>query len=323
MPLSAHTAAALRQSACRIVITGASGWLGRATLDLLREALGDTFDARVECFGSQSADVRLSAARTVKQRPLSELGTLPPKPTLLLHFAFLTKDRAETMPEAEYCTANRAIRHIVLDALEPIGVEAAFVASSGAARHADDASAAPAMRLYGMLKREDEDAFAGWAEACGASATIARIFNISGPHINKVRSYALSSLMLDALAGKSVVVRAPHEVRRGYVAIRELMSLAFALLIERRKGVIRFDSGGQNIELGSLAAMIASSMNCPVERPPFRAGRPDIYLGDDRSYRLLLDRYAIEPVPLADQIEETAAFLKIGSTSCISQGIYA
>jgi nucleoside-diphosphate-sugar epimerase len=323
MALSAHVAASLRESAHRIVITGASGWLGRATLDLLREALGETFEARVECFGSRRAEIRLSAVQTIEQRPLNELAALTCQPTLLLHFAFLTKDRAETMPEAEYRAANRAIRRLVLDALAPIGVDAAFVASSGAARHADDASATSAMRLYGMLKREDEDAFAGWAEACGTSAIIARIFNISGPHINKVRSYALPSFVLDALAGKSVVVRAPHEVRRGYVAIRELMSLAFALLIERQTDITRFDSGGEDIELGSLATMIASSMNCPVERPQLREGRADIYLGDNRSYRLLLDRHAVASVSLADQIEETVAFLKNRSTACASQDIYA
>ena len=232
MPLSAHIATALRASPQRMVVTGASGWLGRATLDLLHDALGDAFGARVACFGSQSAEIRLSPTRSIEQRPLSELGALPRQPTLLLHFAFLGKERAETMPEAEYRAANRAIRQTVLDALDPIGVEAAFVASSGAARHADDPSASPAMRLYGSLKRADEDAFASWAEAHETSATIGRIFNISGPQINKLGSYALSSFLIDALAGGPVVVRARHDVRRGYVAIRELMSLVFALLLE-------------------------------------------------------------------------------------------
>jgi len=302
VPLTGHVADALQQSARRIVVTGASGWLGRATLDLLHEALGDAFAERVMCFGSRRADVRLSDALTIGQRPLSELGSLPRHPTFLLHFAFLTKDRAEAMPEAEYCAANRSI--------DPIGVEAAFVASSGAARYADDASAAPAMRLYGLLKHEDEDAFSRWAEARGTHATIARIFNISGPHINKLRSYALSSFMLDTLAGKPVAVHARHEVRRGYVAVRELMSLVFALLLDRQGGVTRFDSGGEEIELSALAAMIASSMDCPVECPAVRDGRADIYVGDDRSYRRLLDRHGIARVPLADQIDETAAFLK-------------
>ena len=323
MRLTAHIASALRQSEHRIVLTGASGWLGRATLDLLQDALGGRFSERVFCFGSQHANLRLSKSQTVTQQPIADLLTLPHKPTLLLHFAFLTKDRAETMPEADYRAANRVIRQAVLDAIDVIGVEAAFVASSGAARFADDALATPAMRLYGMLKREDEDAFATWAESHGRSMAIARIFNLSGPHINKLTSYALSSFILAALAGGPVVVHARHDVRRGYVAVRELMSLVFALLLEQRSGVTRFDTGGDDIELGELAAMIASRMGCSVERPSHRNGHADVYLGDDKFYQHLLDRHAIDRVPLAQQISETADFLKRASIVGSPQDSYA
>lgn len=312
MALTDHVAAALRRSEHRIVITGAGGWLGRATLDLLREALGGAFAERVHCFGSKRAELHLPAGCVIEQRPLGEIGSLPTRPTMLLHLAFLTKDRAETMPEADYCAANRAIRQMVVDALDPIGVEAVFVASSGAAGRADDPSASPAMRLYGKLKREDEDAFARRADARGTSATIARIFNISGPHGNKLQSYALSSFILDGLAVNPIAVRADHEVRRGYVAIRELMSLVFALLIERRKGVTRFESGGEDIELGALATLIGSRLGSIVERPAVRDGNSDIYLGDARAYRLLLARNAIEPVSLSIQIDEMIAALRRG-----------
>lgn len=323
MTFTAHIAAALRQSEHRIVLTGASGWLGRATLDLLQNALGDAFVERVFCFGSRQAELRLSETQLIMQRPLTDLIKLPCQPTYLLHFAFLTKDRAETMPEAIYCAANRVIRQSVLDALDPIGVKAAFIASSGAARFADDVLAKPAMRLYGTLKQEDEYAFAAWAEGRDKSLVITRIFNLSGPHINKLPSYALSSFILDALAGGPVIVQARHDVRRGYVAIRELMSLAFALLLERRGEVIRFDSGGDNIEVGELASAIASRMGCSAERPCRDGGPADVYLGDDRNYQRLLDRHGIDRVSLAEQIDETAAFLKHASTLGVSQDSYA
>src|SRR3546814_6634957 len=77
----------------RIVLTGASGWLGRATSDLLQNALGDAFAERVFCFGSRQAELRLSETQLIMQRPLADLIKLPYQPTYLLHFAFLTKDR--------------------------------------------------------------------------------------------------------------------------------------------------------------------------------------------------------------------------------------
>lgn len=320
---TAHIAAALRQSEHRIVLTGASGWLGRATLDLLQDALGDDFRQRVFCFGSKQADVRLYDTQIITQQPLADLHTLSSQPTLLLHFAFLTKDRAEKMPPADYRAANRRIRQSVLDALDVIGVEAAFLASSGAARFAADVLATPAMQLYGALKLEDEEAFAAWAEKKGKKLALARIFNLSGPHINKLPSYALSSFIVDALAGGPVVVRAPSDVRRGYVAIRELMSLVFALLLDQRREVVRFDSGGDDIELGGLAAMIASQEGCTVERPSRDDGRADVYLGDGRGYQRLLDQYGIDRVSLADQIAETAEYLKRTSPLDVLQDSHA
>lgn len=322
--LEPHISHALSQSGHRIVITGTTGWLGRASLDLLRDCLGAEFESRVRCFGSQSRTLELGDGHVVEQLPLAELASLPSRPTLVLHFAFLTKDRAEAMDEALYRRANHAISQTALDALETIGTDGVFVASSGAAAFADDPAASPAMRLYGSLKRDDEHSFADWAERTGKTAAIARIFNISGPHINKHSSYALACFILDALAGGPISIRAPHDVRRGYVAVRELMSLVFAILLENRGGAVRFDTGGSPMEMGEIAREVASQLGpCPIERPDRVPGPSDDYLGNDRAYRLLLDRYGITPVPFARQLAETANFLALNQRLPIEGGVAA
>jgi nucleoside-diphosphate-sugar epimerase len=308
--LEPHVSQALRQSGRRIVITGASGWLGRATLDLLHGSLGGDFAARVRCFGSQRRVIELAGGDSIEQQPLAELASLPSSPSLVLHLAFLTKDRAEAMDEAEYRAANRRIGDTVLEALDAIGAEGVFVASSGAAAFADDLAASPAMRLYGELKRDDERAFATWAERGAKTAVIARIFNLSGPHINKHGSYALACFILDALSGGPITVKAAGQVRRGYVAIREFMSLVFAMLLEGEAGSTIFDTGGEPMEMGEIAQAVATALGgCSVERPALSAVRADDYLGDDRAYRALLEQHRVEPVPFAQQIVETVQFL--------------
>lgn len=289
----------------RIIITGASGWIGLATLDLLAHALGPDFAARVLCFGSSARDLG-----PITQRPLAELASLPPAPSLLLHLAFLTKDKVAGMSEADYVAANHAIAQTVEQALLPIDVRAIWVASSGAATRADDAAAAPAMQLYGRLKRDDEDRFATWAERTGRRAVITRVFNVSGPHINKPEHYALASFILDALAGRPVVVKAPHRVERGMVAIRELMSVVFAELLCAPAGVVRFDSGGAPAELGAIAAEVASVLGAPgAQRAAITSDRIDAYLGNEAAWDALCLQHGVTRVAMAAQIAETAEFL--------------
>lgn len=300
---------ALARSNARIVVTGAGGWLGLATLDLLRDALGSSFDARVLAFGSAERVLKLRGGEIV-QRPLAELGALPAQPTWVLHLAFLTKDRAAAMSDEAYRAACLDIRAQVLDTLDAIDARAVFVASSGAATRADDDSAARDMRLYGSLKRDDETAFAAWADRTGRRAVIARIFNITGPHINKLGAYAIASFILDALADRPIAVRAPRDVVRGYVAIRELMSLVLVLLGERADGTIQFDSGGTALELGEVAATVARALGGgPVERAAITEPVADRYAGDGVAYAGLLARHDIPAIPLDQQVVETARYL--------------
>lgn len=300
----------IAESDKRVVITGAGGWLGMATLNLLESALGDAAQTRVVCIGSSACTLTLRNGQTFDQLALADLGTLPAEPTWLLHYAFLTKDRAETMDEAEYSAANRAISRFVLESLDSIGTEAVFLASSGAAYRAEEDSASPAMRLYGALKAEEEQRFADWAKARDRSAVIARLFNLSGPYINKHQAYALAQFILDAQAGRPVEVRAPKRVYRSFVSIRELMSLAFALLGQSTSGVTRFDTGGEVLELGEVAERVNHVLNGGgVNRAALTQAGEDRYAGNGSAYAALLAKHAIMPVSLDDQIAETAQYL--------------
>jgi UDP-glucuronate decarboxylase len=310
--LEAAVAQALLGNERHIAITGASGWLGRATLDLLERALGDTFAARVSCYGLEDRMIDLGEGRHVPQRPLTALGALEAQRVWVLHYAFQTKERAEAMSEAAYRAANQAISDTVIAALDRIDAEAVFVASSGAAGKADDPAASPAMRLYGAMKRDDEARFAGWAEARGRRAVIGRIYNLTGPYMNKHDAYAMASFIRDALGRRPIRVNAPREVVRGYVAIRELLSLVFALLAKEGPSgdVVRFDSGGAPLELGEVARVVAQTLGGgTVERVALTEPAPDRYAGDNAAYAALLAHHGITPVPLEEQVRETAPWI--------------
>lgn len=293
-----------------IAIAGAGGWIGLATLDLLESALGDAIADRVSCYGSSTRTLTLRSGRQMVQAPLAQIANLQHKRIWLLHFAFQTKDRAEALSEDAYRAANDAISATILDAVQRLPVEAMFVASSGAATKATDPCASPAMRLYGQMKLDDEDRFAAWALDNGRRAVIGRIFNITGPYINKHQAYAIANFIMDALAQRPIEVRAPREVFRTYVAIRELLSLIFALMADEGASLARFDSGGDRMELGAVAAVVSATLGGPpVARAAITEARADDYAGDGAAYARLLERYGISSVPLDRQILETAEYM--------------
>ncbi len=296
----------------RIVIVGAGGWIGRTLMRGLYDAVGErTFRQRVVPVGSTARSVDFGDGLAVDQIALGQLKVLPACPTMLFHLAFLTKDKFGSMQRADYEAANRELSRLVLGALDPLGVDRLFLASSGAAAFADDDNANEDLRVYGALKREDEDLFAAWAaDDAGRRAVITRIFSLSGPFINKHDTYALASFIKDALANQPIQVHAPMRVMRSYVSIREILSLIVMQLLEDRKPqVIHYDTGGKPLELGEVAQEVARALGGVVLRNEIFSGKDNIYTGAQEPYAEMLREAKMSQIDLCQQILDTAVTL--------------
>ena len=295
-----------------MIVVGAGGWLGLATLELLKGLLGESFDARVKCFGSVARPLALRGGVAVEQQPLSRLPSLSAAPSLVLHLAFLTQERAKVMPEADYIAANRAISRAVLSALDAIGAEGVFLPSSGAVYMVDQPRAQASMRLYGRLKLEDEERFGNWAATPGKRAAIARVFNLSGPYINKQSSYALACFIADALVGRPIEIRATRPVLRSYVAISELMSVVAGVLTDGGSGPVLFDTAGDHVyEMNDIALAVVAALGRAegIARATLTETEPDRYCGDGAAYREMRESLGVRPVNFAQQIIETSRFM--------------
>lgn len=302
----------LRQDAHRIIVVGARGWIGRTLLEMLEEAMGPLLRDRVFCFGSSRQSITLCSGTVIPQLALEDLASLDQRPTILFHLAFLTMDKVGQMPDAEYRAANQAISGTVLAALEPLGVVRLFVASSGAAAFADEPSAAAPLRLYGGLKRDDEETFAYWAKADPSArrAAICRIYSVSGPFINKHSVYALADLILRAQRKEPLVVTSPRAVRRAFISVEELISVAFAMLLaDEGPAAIQFDSGGTPVELGELAGRIALLAGAEAVAREISNEPPNDYYGNNDAWQDLLQRFGLEHADLDRQILATANWL--------------
>ncbi len=308
----------LQRTNLRIYITGSSGWFGRCLLELLHTALGQAeFDSRVCPFTSRGQDVRLRDGRAVRTQRFDTLAQARDDDSVFLNFAYLTKEQTGKMALGDYLDANRAITQTVFNALDSLGCRALFMPSSGAVYRPDVAAAElTANNAYGKLKLEDEQRALDWAASATSSAhkraIICRVFNVSGPYINKYSDYALSSIIDASLRSDPIRIRTPKTTLRSFVAIEELLSLVLGMLLSPTQPTVTFDTAGEDVlEINALIAAVSARIpnQSTLERPAL-IDDIDRYLGDRETYAALLAEHHIAATSLARQIDQTAAYIR-------------
>jgi nucleoside-diphosphate-sugar epimerase len=300
-----------------IAVTGASGWLGRATLELFSALYGDEFNGRVSAYGSREQQIILDDGRTVSVRPLTEIiHRHTQHDVYLFHFAFLTKDKVGGYTDDEYIRLNNDIRSLVMQVLKQSQVKAVLLSSSGAVYdYLNDSNRDKSANLYGRLKYEDELLFEEICNKYDIKLLIPRIFNLSGPYINKLSAYALSSIITNVVAGENVVIRANKLVFRSYIYILDLLLLCIRLMFsESFEKIVRFDTlGDEAVEVGELAERICKLLNAidlKIERSNIIDDETDSYLGNEHPIKDIISGFGFSVTSLDRQILETAEYIR-------------
>jgi len=305
----------VRECGYRFLVTGARGWLGRASLDLLESALGPDLTSRVVAFGSSSGTLRTRGGSEIPVLEFAAAKALARQRTLLLHYAYLTKDRLAGLPVEIYRQRNAEIRDTVKGWVGLVGVVGMFLPSSGAVYAAlGTAEDRDGRADYGRDKLEDEREFASACREQGARLLIARIFSLSGPHINKHSSYVLAAIILSILRGEPVALRAQRPVFRSFVAAADLVCVALAwLLSENRPEQLTIDAASDEIiEIGELARRAVAAIGrqgTAIKRPEIDPRDPDRYVGDASQLAGLASRLGVQLSSMDQQISDTAAYL--------------
>jgi UDP-glucuronate decarboxylase len=297
----------------RVVITGASGWLGRYALDYLLSDCRRNDLSDIVCFGSKKSEIFLSNGLKINQFPIQEIEKLDKSPTVLLHFAFLTKDKVQGLSLSDYFSENQKIDNHVLSSLDKIGVESMSLSSSGAIypylsnRNISDP--------YGYLKIKQEEAYTNWANEHSKKLIIPRIFNLSGKYINKTYHYAIASMIIDAICKNEIHIKSSKLVYRSYAAVENLIELLFCQLFdENLSGVCSYDVCGHEVlELGDLAKQILVTLDitsASIFRGNIVKDEKDYYAGSNLEFSNYLAHYKIDEYSLVQQINNSAAYLK-------------
>lgn len=292
----------LAASAETVAVTGATGWFGRVTLDLLGRALGpEAFRERVAGYASSEREVRVEGVGPVALRPLAELRPAE----IVLHYAFVTRTLVARDELDAFVRANVEITTRVLAAVRSGDVRRLLVTSSGAARDPD-----LARNPYGALKALDELAFAEACRRAGAACAVARVFNVAGPHMSQAAGYALGDLIGRARDGRALEIAARGDVVRAFVAVEAVVLVALGELLDGRDAA--FETGGEPVEIEALARTVRAVLG-REELPIVRGRSPDapasVYVGDGTRMAELAARHGVALADLGTLVAATAAGL--------------
>jgi UDP-glucuronate decarboxylase len=308
----------VQKSSCNYVVTGANGWLGRATLEMLCGALGDGFYSRVTALGSRNSEFVTHEGRTHSIQALSGWRPAPGQQLIVFHYAFLTKDKVDDFSVQDYIAYNNTITNAVTSWIATGAVKGVVLASSGAVYdHLYSRTRDTAAQLYGRLKYTDEQIFTAVCKAEGCSLIIPRIFNLSGPYINKLKNYALASFIVQGLQTGSITINARHPVLRSYYFVGDLIEICLHILLKKNTATSEcFDVAGDEIvELGTLAQRVLKTLTGddpqPVQRAqPYQHAVEDRYIGNRHRIQELENSIEMRARPLDYQIKATSLYIK-------------
>ncbi len=290
----------------RIVITGASGWLGRSLLHELSAALADRFDDTVLALGARPRTVTLLDGRPVPVGAWNEADVTAWRPTVAVHLAYLTADRlAAAGGEEAYIRLNDDLTRRAA-ALRRTPTLRTFVASSSGAATVAGTDSALGRHPYSRMRLAEENDLLA---ASDVPTLIARAWSVSGGYCNRPKSFAFSDFVTSAIDTGQVVVRAPGVVLRRYVDAGEYLAVALAEALSGRTGVL--DSTGELVEIRQLAHAVADELGgSVVEAAPDPAVPVDRYASDDPTMAACATARGLTLSTLREQIIRTARGLR-------------
>ena len=285
----------------RVLVTGGSGWIGRTALCLLWQAFGpDWVHSNVAATGSRPRRIEVLGCGEVDVLACDRAAVERFAPTVIVNCAFPTRDRVATMGQSNYLGAGGRLLDAFSQIFDAPGVERVISFSSGAAVPSAKFPADVDANPYGVLKAQEEDVVRRKGSEHGLAAVTARVWAVSGPHVQHPEMYALSGFVLQALRTGTIRVRSSSPVVRSYCSAGDVVAVALAQTGEHST---LFDTGGAAVEVGGLAQIVAEMTGATVDRPVFDpAASPDDYRGDERGWNELCADHSLQPLDLEEQV---------------------
>jgi len=254
----------VKTNTSKVLVTGATGWLGRETVARVLEGKFEGItQSDLLLASSNGRDLELDSLGVYPTVALENLSHRESTNSLegLVHLAFITKDKTTQYSFSEYVAKNIELISAACEIIERDKPKWVVVVSSGAIidRATLEIENNVVRNPYGFCKRIEEALIAESARKVGANIVIGRLWGGTGLYMPVKRAYAISDFIESAKESGAIRINSGGDVIRRYCDAGDFMEVLVRSAIQGDTATL--DSGGSIIEVGELAKMISARMD--------------------------------------------------------------
>jgi nucleoside-diphosphate-sugar epimerase len=253
----------VKTNTSKVLVTGATGWLGRETVARVIEGkFEDITQSDLLLASSNGRDLELDSLGVFPTVALETLSHRESTNSIegLVHLAFITKDKTTEYSFSEYVAKNIELIAAACEIIERDKPKWVVVVSSGAIidRATLEIENNVVRNPYGFCKRIEEALIAESARKVGANIVVGRLWGGTGLYMPVKRAYAISDFIEFAKESGAIRINSGGEVIRRYCDAGDFMEVLVRSAIQGDTTTL--DSGGSIIEVGELAKLISSRL---------------------------------------------------------------
>jgi UDP-glucose 4-epimerase len=267
----------------RILITGASGFLGRAIAHhFSRRGISVYGVGRSSIENAPTGDLTAYAALTLPE-PRFEALLVEWRPQAIIHCAGRASVLQSMQNPAEDYQQGPSLTFFVLDAIRRIIPECAFLLLSSAAVYGNPArlpiredDALEPISVYGFHKWQSELICREFTSLYGLKTACARVFSAYGPGL---RRQVMWDLAHKALTQNEILLQGTGQESRDFIHAQDIaLALEMILAHAPMRGEAYNVANGEQIKISMLCSMILNALNIDLSVQPSGIVQPGVPL---------------------------------------------
>lgn len=260
----------------KVLIFGATGWLGKITLDYLNRYY-PKYEIILVSSSSGNFNMGTRNYTTISSQEALELKSQ--NIDFFLNYAFLTQDKIKKLGNSLYLKQTNKIIDFYKEFVNNNTVKKSLLISSGAVYWKNTYKE----NLYSLQKINQENDFLDSSKAKKIDYIIARVFAIIGNYYDPNKKYAFVDFVESAKLKKTINISSKNKVERSYLYFESFLDYYFKTQDFNKT----IDAWNENLDIVDLANIIADSFGVKVNviDEYYKQNKVDRYISKDDYFK--------------------------------------